>query len=228
MAELDYGGLRYDVSQIGTKKILEAFPELGKIDGFSEANKHYKGDCDALVRYIVLMYDPGSPMASMPNVMEAKSLAAIEAGLPRSRNGQFKEDAEAVLLCQNKGVNDMILNFVLSFHSATYSKLVAYKEYYAGKLRDMLSGEDIKLADIDTLEKSINEMQSRLLRDNNPQLREALYEKIAGEQLKLRPEDIAEKMEAGEPPVDVAPYGEDYSFAKYKWKGVKIVDKASE
>jgi len=222
--DLDFNGLRYNYAKVN-QPILEAFPDLQKLNGIDKLGVKYNGvDREAILRYMLLMYDSGSPV-NEPDLMGRKSMCAIEAKIPQDRHGKFSPAMEKMIMMEDPVFNDIVISFVNSFHSATYSKLVAYKQHYDTLLRSMMTGVNMKLVkldDIDMLEQSINEMQSRLLRDNSPNLVEALYEKIATDQLLLRPEDIAEKLENGEEPVDVKPYGESYSNTKkYKWKGTK-------
>lgn len=224
MSELDFRSLRYDFSKV-RGDLLEAFPDLAKIEGIEKIEKQYNGiDRNSILKYLILMYDPGSPI-SEPDLMPRKSMCALEAGFPRERGGRFIKPAEQIIMLDDKLFANIVVSFVSSFHSATYSKLVAYRQHYESLLRLLMTkgGKDVKLGDIDILEDSINDMQARLLRDNSPKLVEALYEKVISDQLKLRPEDIAEKIENGEDPIDVRPYGDEYNpKKKYAWKGHRL------
>jgi hypothetical protein len=228
MSDLDFTGLRYNFKATA-KPILQAFPDLGKLEGLKNIQSPHCGvNQDVLLKYMILMYDPGSPIID-PELMSRKSMCAIEAGMPRAKNGKFTQGAEKLIMLEDEAFLNLVMDFVTTFHSATYSKLVAFTQFYDGILRGMMGGSIDKdkgikkIEEIDTLERNINDMQARMLRDNTPILVDALYTRIAADRLQLRPENIAEKIKEKEPPVDIKPYGEKYDFKdRYKWKGTKL------
>ena len=98
------------------------------------------------------------------------------------------------------------------FNNAFYNQLMALND---GKSENSDKTKDI-IQNVGVLKKQIKEIETRMLNENvTPENVSTLYEHVEMTALGLRPEDIAEKMRAGEVPVDVNPYGKDYSFQKY-------------
>lgn len=224
----DFNSLRFNVRRQPAKRdLFEAFTVLQTVNNLKDIPKTHNGvDRNAIIRYIVYMYDLNSPLRSaIPNLMERKQHAASLANMPTEKK-RFTKEAENIILNKDRFINAAIVSFVTKFNSATYSRLVASENAYQVLLLRMMDGDvDNKTLEmIDGLESSINEMSNRLISEMAGQLKDELYNRIEKEKLALRPEDIAQKLEEGENPVDVSPYGEDYNYEKYPWKNVKLLN----
>lgn len=225
--ESDFKSLRYNVRAVkDSKDLIKEFHGLAKIKPLCEIPEVHNGiPRNAIVRYISYMYDPGSPLPD-DDLMKKKYEAAVLAGMPMA-NRRFTKEVNDLLVGGDKLINKAIVAFAISFNSATFSKLVAFQELYQKRLQDTFDDDyDSKDVDlikaIDALEQSINKMQIDLLKEWQPQLIDELYNEVASSALGLRPEDIADKIQDGEQVVDVHPYGGDYDFKKYPWKGVRL------
>ena len=82
---------------------------------------------------------------------------------------------------------------------------------------------------VDDLEAGITRMTREMSNDDSAKfVIDAIYEKIRSDKLELRPEDIADKIELGEDPVDIKPYGEKYGFPDNEWHNIKIIEEIPE
>jgi len=225
LIETNFATMCYNVRSIpDDQDPLEHFKPLQVI--FSPIPPVYNGiSRNSIVRYVLFMYDIGTPLRSaIPEVMRRKFYAASLAGFETKKN-KFIKPVEEILVGKDEVVNRAIVEFVVSIHSASYTKLVAFENALQGCLMSMMKGSLGKNAidDINSLESEINTLTGKLLQDDKTQfIVDKLYEKIATDKLELRPEDIADKLAAGEEPVDIHPYGEKYNFEPYPWRGVEL------
>ncbi len=224
----DFVGMQCNVHKIpSNKKCVKEIAGLSKIEAINDLGTEHKNiPTDTIVRYIAYMYDVGTPLKSIPELMIRKRIAADLAGLPKDGN-RFTKEAEDIIISSDEKVNDAITGFVISFNSPIYTELVAFEQAQYVYLRRIMNGSvDLKEIDLgDKLKDKIIDLRSQLLNnDNAPQLAESIYKAVSAESLGLRPEDIASKIQNNDNPVDIHPYGEDYKFEKHPWKGKKLLE----
>lgn len=184
----DFDALTYNVMRHKNDvNILNHFPTLQGIKSFRD----YKGDRNKVIKYIVLCYDKGSPILTryMQDSVNRKVLSAQYAGFDTDKEGLFEDYVDAIMKCQDKEVNTMIIDFIRTFNDPTFSLLMAGLESYYQKLeqivsadlggkRDVFQIEETKgklFSQAQTMSKTLEEAASKILTDENPYLMRDLY-----------------------------------------------------
>jgi hypothetical protein len=181
---------------LADQPMLEAFPRLAEIVTGEAAKEEH---LDSILRYIILIYDPKSPLIfNERDINHRKGVAAQLAG--------FDLDDRTYLItiyqCNNKNVVNLIIKYltrfvkskewaaICAFESAYWESIAKVIEPISGKnSRDILTSVQIKSAIKDEIEKDI----ARL---------EKLYQKFLGEDdaliqkaaRRISPEAIAEQV----------------------------------
>jgi hypothetical protein len=199
----EFTQLRYNVEKIpeGTT-VLQFFKELAKIREF-KASAGEAIDNDKVNRYVILMYDSKSPYRSKyHDVLKRKIEIVHDLAFKTLDDGSFESPVEDMLRGKNEIVNKKIVQFVRMHRSFKYSYLVAIESSYYNLMLEIIGGDTKKLSVAkelrDDLESSLLEL---LNMDNNPYMKDDMLRYIEEERLALRPEDIAKKIQNGEPPI---------------------------
>ena len=156
-----------------------------------------------VLRYIVMVYDKETPLLRLNDMTNIKNKAAEMAGFKKTKN-RFSTGVQKIILCENPNINDMIMRYVRNHNNHLYSYFVALQEEYYRNLRDMHGGSSNKksITEITKVREELDEVRSDLLNNDRSQ---NLEEKLAAlqdfEELKLRPENIADAIAANEQPV---------------------------
>jgi len=158
-----------------------------------------------VLAYISYMYDKNTPLNAIQDILKRKVQAAELAGFKKEKGGVFSKIVENMMRCKNKAVNKMIIRYVRMQRNPKYSYLVTIEEAYYNELQKILEGDDAgsykKARD---MQKDVETIGIELMNeDNNKLLADDLYEFIEMEKLELRPEDIAEKIRNGIPPISI-------------------------
>lgn len=200
------------------KKLFEVFPVLNNYASFK---------ADTLIplprafELIVLLYSVGSPLVLRSDV--AKLDAAEYFGYQVANSEIVDPDISNMLHGRYDWFNGMVIAYCRMQKNAKFSMLVVYQDTYYSQLSLMKDGgtdkEPIKIiiANLEALQSKIETLTSEFLnQDNNQGVKDRLFEDVENSCLGIRPEDIANKIAAGEDPVpDVHPYGDDYKFEPY-------------
>lgn len=224
----DFSRMRYKVHPVpDDNDILKEIPELKSIPSLADIEPIRKGLIRTqIIKYIAYMYDPSTPVLSVPDIMKRRFFAAKLAGFSQDKRRRFTKPVEDMISGKDELVNRAITEFVVSFNKAKYTKLVVYQTAYERQMEVLLEGKykaDV-IGIVDDLEAGISNIVKILANQDTAQfVIDDLYEKVRDDQLRLRPEDIVEKIENREELVDVHPYGEDYKFEQNEWKGVKLL-----
>jgi hypothetical protein len=199
----EYQSMMFDPSRVpdGTD-ILKFFKELGKIREF-KASAGEGIDNDKVNRYVILMYDAKSPYrGKYHDVLKRKIEIVHDLEFKTLDDGNFEPPIEDMLRGKNEIVNKKIVQFVRMHRSFKYSYLVAIESSYYNLMLEIIGGDTKKLGVAkelrDDLESSLLEL---LNQDNNADLKDEMLRYIEDERLQLRPEDIAKKLQNGEPPI---------------------------
>jgi hypothetical protein len=184
--------------------VISFYKELGKIKEF-KASAGEGIDGDKVNLYILLMYDKNSPYRKkFHDALKRKVEVAHDCGFEVIEGGMFESPIEDMLKGKNEIVNKKIVQFVRMHRSYNYSYQVSVETAYANLMLEIQAGETKglrQLADMrDDLERNLTEMMNE---DNNPYLKDEILRYMESERLALRPEDIAKKMQNGEPPVEL-------------------------
>lgn len=152
---------------------------------------------DTLIRYIVLFYDPKSPLFDrIPDHIERKKAAAQLAGW-KYKDNKFSKEVEEVLYCKNRLTNECIIEFLRAMRNPDYAFIASAWEGYYKILHEIISDTKIsgtknsvdiatsraKLSEqADSMATTLNDRTLRFLsQDNSPYLREHLFDLLEDE-----------------------------------------------
>lgn len=170
----------------------------------------------SLWEYIVLMYDPNSPLwIEEPDYYKRKYEAAVSAGFIPDKKGRFEEVVEKVLTGQISQINDVIVDFISLFGLPEYYQLLAYLAIMSEETKKILAGDTGGSSHriIEFVGDNIKSITRRVFNSGNydevQEARQALYSKLGEAKVKLRPEQIVQMLkDDGKLPDDFSPYDE--------------------
>jgi hypothetical protein len=176
---------------------LDIYPEFN-----DEIPTNLKLSKNKIIKYIVYVYDKYSPLHKITEIMGRKIIAAELAGFNK-KGGKFGGNIEKMLLCEIPQINKMIVRYCRIQKDSDWSVRVAYEDSLYSQLeaiRNSQEGKDVKdiILNTDTLRSKISDLDKILLEgDDNENLVFDIYDTIENETLELKPEDMADKIEAG-------------------------------
>ena len=200
----------YDISD--DDDIFKVFPILSKYPVFTKKIPYRRGsDLKAdveeifenktrLIKYIIFVYDPGSPFQKITDTLERRAEAAQFAGY-EVKDKKFDEVTDKMIRCIIPEVNRMIVQFCMLTQEDDYATLIVYRERLRKEL-ESLSDADIEskdvskvIANIKAFEKEIVLKKESLLANNMDSfINKTLFEYMESKRLKLTPEDIAKAL----------------------------------
>ena len=194
--------------------VLGLYPELDP--------KMKKLAVNKVLRYVMYMYDKGSPLITkIDGIYKQKIEAATLAGFKMRPSGTFDEEVNEMMVGYNHQVNHMIVRYLRLMRDEEFMQFRIYKEKLYTSLQKMQEIDDPKiLASIISVNKSLTAVIDQIKVDffrpgDAKQLIEVLYEQAEFEDLELTPEHITDRIQQGLAPVDYFPYGEVYKFDRY-------------
>ena len=209
----------YDIKDLDTEKLLfnpkskEDLEKLRKdvpeFDVETELNK------DNVARYVILMYDIGTPMRKeYPKFREREAISAQYAGFKIGKKGHFTKEVEGMLIGKNDEVNAMIVKYLTLFNNPDYTALMSYIKVFEENAKEGMRGtmDSTKYKSYhDTTEKyrvSIVYLTDKVFggKADDDLIRE-LYRDIEKVKELLMPEFIAKKLADGEE-YPYNPYGD--------------------
>jgi len=201
--------------------------KLFKLIARKQSDYAIKIDMDKVVKYIVLMYDPSSPMIEMVDGYWERKFEVFDIAGFRQKNGKFIDDAEDIALGRIWQINDLIMDFLVQVAKPKWLYIIFLNESIL-KYTKQANSDVIKKADVDTMSALFEKlddavrswMQSNA--DETNLFLSRLYYKIHQELVKIRPEAYAKRIIAGDELEDDNPYGKKYKVKKPKFVGSKI------
>ena len=190
-------------------------------------------DRDDLARYILLMYDPNSPLVELVDDYWSRKFDALELAGFKQRNGKFEPKVESFVLGKSNEVNDIVIDWLIYIAKPKWTHLVFLCESlirYTRQAEDGINENKIAPADV----KAVNEIMDKMAKvvhewlfkgDETKEFLERLYYKTHRELLKVHPEDYAKKLASGDNLDGDSPYGK-YKVEKLKFAGSKIPEEA--
>jgi hypothetical protein len=177
------------------KTPLEAFDILQKHKEFHTPILNPHTPKAKVQKYIPLVYDKNSPLHdAYQDLMRVKIVAAELSGFVKEAGGKFHEQVEMMFRCEQEIITTMIVRYITLNKSALFEK-------YSRTAAAFLLG-DAKMSEFDNISKALELCETELLAHDN-KLQEDFTQYYFESKLELRPEDIAERLKKGEPPVDV-------------------------
>lgn len=201
----EYQLMMYNTDKVpeGTS-VLSFYKDLGKIREF-KLDPGEGIDNNKLMMYILLMYDKHSPYRrKYPDVLKRKIEIAHDCGYQTIEGGNFESPIEDFLRGKNRVVNQKIVAYVRLHRSYKYSYQISIESAYYNLMLEILGGETKNISKARDLKDELEDNLLELLnQDNNPYLKDEILRYIEDERLRLRPEDIAKKLQDGETPIEI-------------------------
>ena len=185
----------------------------------------------AVYTYIVLMYDPGSPLASMKDIdWWTKKYEAGEAAGFRVRNEDgktyFEKPYDSMFLGKDDDIVKAITAYVAFCHNPVWTEMVYLNEVLIKYTQEALGGRTGDINEIKAVAIINNRLDSLAERvfslSNETELfRQKLYSRVEEARLMLKPEDYAKRFMAGDKLQEDNPYGE-YIVDDLEYEGTEI------
>lgn len=174
-------------------------------------------------RYIVMMYDPDTPMVSeFKDFWQRKMECALLAGFKLNKLGELEPEVEKVLTAENTIVYSAITKYMILRGGMNFMTLWAYITQLAYIQKKFLSGKADKndLADSIKLRGEIKKLTDEVYGgvDEVEKGRKMLYIQLASRQA-FRPENFVKRIEEGDSLIDGSPYGETYEVSQSTFIG---------
>lgn len=189
-----------------------------------KTEKVYPIDKQKVFTYIAVLYDIKSTLhKDYPYYPHRKYQAALLAGWEKQKNDAFDPIVEDIITGSVVTVNNAIVKYCLLQHNTDFMMYVSYSSVFAilnlRALTGSFSDNDIK--NIEKIGKLINDLSVKIFGGEEVRsMKEALYSAAEKERIALKPEDIAEKLAAGDDPLNgYNPYGEGYMPEQHKFLG---------
>ncbi|MFW5944761.1 MAG: hypothetical protein ACOCTU_05820 [Bacteroidota bacterium] len=153
-----------------------------------------------VLRYIILVYDMNSPLRRMfPSFLNRKKEAAIMAGFKLDKKTRrFNQEVEDIISGYDKGVNKMIVRYVMYFYNHKYLQLVVFNEVMGQlALQKMgttkITGTDMKA--FTDMGKSIESLNQEIFGgDETQNVKKELHRLLEEEVEDLRPDIMAQEI----------------------------------
>lgn len=184
--------------------VLTFYKDLNKVKEF-KLDPGEGIDNNKLMLYILCTYDKNSPYRKkFPDILKRKIEVAHDCGFETIESGNFDSPVEDFLKGNNHVVNQKIVAYVRLHRSYKYSYQISVEASYYNLMLEILGGDTKNIKQARELKDELEENLLELLnQDNNPFLKDEILRYMENERLRLRPEDIALKMQNGETPVEI-------------------------
>lgn len=202
----DFKDVKFNVLDIGEKKVLVAFPMLQRYPEFNINFKQLTGlDNEKVLKYMLLVYTDNILNRTIPELLKRKREAAFLAGFEiELTTRRFPENLERVFECQYRELNQLLIRIARLNNNSPFEQIAIYEEARARQMfklvSDSIDNEKIKdiHENIRRLTIDIDELELKLSSgEKNKEVIDLLYHEIEGIQLGIRPEEIAEAKKQG-------------------------------
>jgi hypothetical protein len=175
-----------------------------------------------VVSYIFMMYQVGSPLLAIQNLVARKVEAADLAGFERVGT-EYGEGYKRILAGEDDFWNRRVIDFCRVQNSPDFAEYVVYEEIFYRQLELAKGNTDATqvknmLANVQGVKAKMKELQKSLMfGDDTRGLIKSFLEEVSFEGMNLRRDDIAHALKEGTDPLDgYNAYGEGYEvvFAK--------------
>lgn len=184
-------------------------------------------------RYVLLMYDPKSPVRNMMALdwFEQKYEACAYSGfeLTKGRDGYFRFSDKVVDMILGKidEVNDIIIAFLGWLHNSQWDYMVFLKESMLEFTRDALGNKTTAYKSATDYKKLYDDfrklsMEHSKEEHDTKEFVDRFYYQIEQSRLAISPEDYAKALNGGADLRGDNPYGVNYVVGKIKFVGDHI------
>lgn len=193
---MDYSNMQYPPFDKST---------IGRLDVFPEFRNFEIADRDKFIFYLILVYDRDSDLFSFhgaDSLYIRKREAAIKVGFKQDKDGHFDKYVEEVLCGENEAFNMCQFRYIRLSGIPDLPVLIKYIEMLdkemSTPLPDKPKDRQYIQDNIETLLTKIEGLEVKIFTGKESEkARESLYKLLEQERVRLRPEYVAEAIQAG-------------------------------
>ena len=191
--------MQYKIHEIGARSVLDVYPELAYLKYFSQKEMVKPPlSHERVMRWIIYMFDKGSPTANMNNYGEKKNFCRQMSKVLITKG--IKEAWENMENFNDRSINKMIIGFLSSSLNPLWVDLqimLATKTQLQEKLLQNPTKADIEANML--LNTSIKQLTDAILqRQQSIKLEDEMLSMIIEENLYIDPLELAERFKKGE------------------------------
>lgn len=230
LVDLDCSGMLFSPKDPAFVKNFES-----TVPGVSSRHvKHMKKE--HLYKYVVLMYDPQSPLVKSVSDYWNRKMEAVEAaGFKVKSDYTLEQSTEDFLIGKNDDALDVIIDFLAYIKSPTWDLIVFMHERLLRYTNDALSNrrsEDTKVDEVYKIGSKIQDLQTKFIGEQQKEETKAfiarLRYRVEEKRLGIRPEDYAKRLAKGDDLSEDSPYGTGYKVSKIKFIGTTACEPDTE
>lgn len=154
-------------------KDLTTVPRVNKIVGI-EVLVGARGD--KALRYLIYMYDQGSPFLTIRDVPQRKRAAALEAGFDFTKDESYLRD----LFDARNHYAVLIVNILREQNNALYSSIVLHEELYYKYSNRLLKSFDVNVEEKDEMDMLIKQQKLLAAANEMQKSLDRMYKEMAG------------------------------------------------
>lgn len=154
-------------------KDLTTVPRINKIDGI-EVLVGTRGD--KALRYLLYMYDQGSPFLTIRDIPQRKRAAALEAGFDFGKDESFLRD----LFDVKNHYAVLIVNILREQNNALYASIILHEELYYRYSNRLLKSFDDGVEEKDEMDMLIKQQKLLAAANQIQQALDRMYKEMAG------------------------------------------------
>jgi hypothetical protein len=203
------------LNDIDTSKFLEDPKSQSFVENMIKRSKVFdlhiaKLKQKTILTYLVLVYDKESYFRKdIKSYLERKYKAGILVGFHMS-DGRFDKEVEEVLIGENEDFNRALVQYISLQYDVEYGRLVVYEHNYYKMLDTAIKKWDDKGNLKSLIEDTANDIRKLEIAifggEEIINTKRALYEGTAQTGLRIRPEDIVERISMNQLE-DLSPWG---------------------
>lgn len=169
---------------------------------------------ESIIKYIVASYDISSPfVVQYSDWAQRRRETGIFAQFP-TKGREWIEEAENIVRGRNQEVNQVAIRYMFLQNNLEFIQLMSYQKMLEDQVHALHGGSygkpseyDKLKQNIDNLTKDIKQLQRYVFSGEEwKEWRNALYNFVSVIRTDISPEDVADKLQKGEPVVDDVPY----------------------
>lgn len=186
--------LRKNVNLFNAFKDMNRIPEFNvSFDGISTSD---------VVRYMVYMYDPHSPLQSIDNLALRKKEAAEIAGI-KIEKGKFPDGFEEIIDGKNVEFNKMVVAFLKRCAKPLWRYIIVMERRYSILTEKALDPEFKRTSELQSTYTELQKKLSEFLSDDNSgSMLSQVYDYILQDEIDFSPEAVVDKLSKGEKPFE--------------------------
>ena len=154
-------------------KDLTTVPRINKIDGI-EVLVGTRGD--KALRYLLYMYDQGSPFLTIRDIPQRKRAAALEAGFDFAKDESFLRD----LFDVKNHYAVLIVNILREQNNALYASIILHEELYYRYSNRLLKSFDDGVEEKDEMDMLIKQQKLLAAANEIQRALDRMYKELSG------------------------------------------------